>query len=78
MEIFADEEGKADDTPASEWPEFGSRVERKKENTVEAGPWKGETLPQSAVRGRVAPRTPKVEVFQDVSVSLSCVDFPNL
>ncbi|OXG21450.1 checkpoint serine/threonine-protein kinase [Cryptococcus neoformans Ze90-1] len=65
MEIFADEEGKADDTPASEWPEFGSRDERKKENTVEAGPWKGETLPQSAVRGRVAPRTPKVEVFQD-------------
>lgn len=75
MAIFADEEGKAEDTPASEWPEFGSRDERKKENTVEAGPWKGETLPQSAARGRMTPRTPKVEVFQDVSASLSRINF---
>nr|KIR49111.1 BUB protein kinase [Cryptococcus bacillisporus CA1280] len=73
MAIFADEEGKAEDTPASEWPEFGSRDERKKENTVEAGPWKGETLPQSAARGRVAPRTPKVEVFQDGEESVAPV-----
>lgn len=34
---------------------------------MEATPWKGETLPQSAARHRVAPRTPKLEVFKDTS-----------
>ncbi|ODO01472.1 hypothetical protein I350_06292 [Cryptococcus amylolentus CBS 6273] len=65
MEIFADAEGNKDETSAPEWADFGTRDERRKENTAEAGPWQGETLPQSANRGRVAPRTPKVAVFQD-------------
>ncbi|WVQ75553.1 hypothetical protein IAR50_005180 [Cryptococcus sp. DSM 104548] len=65
MEIFADAEGTKDDTSAPEWADFGTRNERRKENTAEAGPWQGETLPQSASRGRVAPRTPKLAVFQD-------------
>ncbi|WVQ78936.1 hypothetical protein IAT38_001028 [Cryptococcus sp. DSM 104549] len=64
MEVFVDTEQRGD-VPAGEWAEFGSRDGRRKENTVEAVPWKGETLPQSAARVRVAPRTPKPEVFQD-------------
>ncbi|WVQ94967.1 hypothetical protein IAU59_002058 [Kwoniella sp. CBS 9459] len=67
LEIFSDEGGRPDDSAPGEWAEFGTRDGRRKENTVEAGPWKGETLPQSASRPRVAPRTPKVEVFKDVS-----------
>ncbi|KAK8853458.1 hypothetical protein IAR55_004165 [Kwoniella newhampshirensis] len=68
MEIFADDGAKGAEDPApGEWAEFGTRDGRRKENTVEAGPWKGETLPQSTARGRVTPRTPKVEVFKDVS-----------
>ncbi|WWD19886.1 hypothetical protein CI109_104355 [Kwoniella shandongensis] len=68
MEIFTDDGGRsAEESAPGEWADFGTRDGRRKENTVEAGPWKGETLPQSAARGRVAPRTPKVEVFKDVS-----------
>ncbi|OCF44535.1 BUB protein kinase [Kwoniella heveanensis CBS 569] len=67
MEIFSDDTGRPEDAAPGEWADFGTRDGRRKENTVEAGPWKGETLPQSASRPRVAPRTPKVEVFKDVS-----------
>lgn len=65
MEIFADGTAKAEDDAPGEWADFGTRDGRRKENTVEAGPWKGETLPQSAARSRVAPRTPKIEVFKE-------------
>ena len=61
MEIFSDTGGAAHDEPAGEWAEFGTRDSRRKENVVEATAWKGETLPQK----RVAPRTPKMEVFKD-------------
>lgn len=64
--IYSDDQaGPSGTTEPSDWAELGTRDERRKENTVEAGPWKGETLPQSAARSRVAPRTPKVEVFLD-------------
>ncbi|CAK9780273.1 hypothetical protein CC85DRAFT_201541 [Cutaneotrichosporon oleaginosum] len=64
MEIFADTAGRSDPehTP---WEDFGTHEGRRKENTIEAAPWRGETLPQSAARHRVAPRTPKIEVFKD-------------
>nr|XP_019043872.1 BUB protein kinase [Kwoniella bestiolae CBS 10118]OCF22802.1 BUB protein kinase [Kwoniella bestiolae CBS 10118] len=65
MEIFSDDQGRSEDTAPGEWADFGTRDARRKENTVEATAWKGETLPQSASRGRTAPRTPKVEVFKD-------------
>lgn len=65
LDIFSDVTGQGDDAAPGEWADFGTRDGRRKENTVEAGPWKGETLPQSAARGRIAPRTPKVEVFRD-------------
>ncbi|KAK4686311.1 checkpoint serine/threonine-protein kinase, partial [Tremellales sp. Uapishka_1] len=65
MEVFSDVAGNGEDGTAGEWADFGTRDGRRKENTVEAGPWRGEVLPQSAARGRVAPRTPKVEVFKD-------------
>jgi checkpoint serine/threonine-protein kinase len=66
MEIFADGTVRAEDDAPGEWADFGTRDGRRKENTVEAGPWKGETLPQSAARSRVAPRTPKIEVFKEM------------
>jgi len=63
MGIFTDEPGhRGQDDAPGEWGDFGTRDERRKENTVEATPWKGETLPQKGV----APRTPKVEVFRDM------------
>lgn len=67
LEIFSDASGAAADPEASQWEDFGTRDGRRKENTIEATPWKGETLPQSAARHRVAPRTPKLEVFKDTS-----------
>ncbi|OCF61498.1 BUB protein kinase [Kwoniella mangroviensis CBS 10435] len=67
MEVFSDDNGRSEDTAPGEWADFGTRDARRKENTIEATPWKGETLPQSASRLRMAPRTPKVEVFKDVS-----------
>lgn len=65
MEIFSDEKGANEDSSAGPWADLGTRDGRRKENVVEAGPWKGEVLPQSAARNRIAPRTPKVEVFKD-------------
>ncbi|EIW72040.1 hypothetical protein TREMEDRAFT_26019 [Tremella mesenterica DSM 1558] len=62
MEVFTDT-GRVDDGEAPEWAEIGTREGRRKENTIEAGPWKGETLIQGI--GRRGPRTPKVEVFKD-------------
>lgn len=63
MGIFTDEPGhRGQDDAPGEWADFGTRDERRKENTVEATPWKGETLPQKGV----APRTPKLEVFRDM------------
>lgn len=62
LEIFTDGKGPASDAPAGEWRDFGTKDSRRKENTVEATPWAGETLPQRSV----APRTPKLEVFRDV------------
>ncbi|WVR09655.1 hypothetical protein IAU60_006729 [Kwoniella sp. DSM 27419] len=68
MEIFADTTGaRGEDAAPGEWADFGTRDARRKENTVEAGQWRGETLPQSASRSRTAPRTPKPEVFKDIT-----------
>ncbi len=66
MAIFADNGGAGEAAEASEWADFGTRDGRRKENMVEATPWKGETMPQSAAKLRVAPRTPKIEVFKEV------------
>lgn len=66
LEVFVDTTGRGEDSAPGEWADLGTRDGRRKENaTGEAGPWKGETLLQSATRSRVAPRTPKVEVFKD-------------
>ena len=68
MAIFSDAagEGAGADVAPGEWSDIATRDARRKENTVEAGPWKGETLPQSAARGRIASRTSKMEVFKDL------------
>jgi checkpoint serine/threonine-protein kinase len=66
LAIFSDDQaGPSGTSDPSEWADIGTRDDRRKENTVEPVPWKGETLPQSAARSKVAPRTPKVEVFKD-------------
>ncbi|BEJ07792.1 hypothetical protein CcaverHIS641_0410610 [Cutaneotrichosporon cavernicola] len=64
MEIFSDTTGRGNPEPTP-WEDFGTREGRRKENTIEAAPWRGETMPQSASRHRVTPRTPKIEVFKD-------------
>jgi checkpoint serine/threonine-protein kinase len=62
MEIFSDAAaGGGMDDPAGPWEEFGTRDGRRKENTMEAKPWAGETMPQK----KTMPRTPKMEVFRD-------------
>lgn len=68
MDIFVDSanRGGQDDEP-SEWADLGSRDSRRKENTLESTPWKGETMPQKGG----APRTPKPEVFKDVVSTLA-------
>lgn len=73
MEIFSDADGKTEDVAAAEWADFGTREGRRKENVVEATPWKGETLPQK----RIAPRTPKMEIFKD-AVSALYTEVPTL
>lgn len=71
MGIFTDEPGhRGQDDAPGEWGDFGTRDDRRKENTVEATPWKGETLPQKGV----APRTPKVEVFRDMVRHIYLID----
>lgn len=67
MEIFVDGQGGSQDADGGEWADLGTRDGRRKENTVEATPWKGETMPQSAGRGRLTPRAPRIEVFKDAS-----------
>lgn len=58
------------DQKDGEWADFGTREQNRRENIKEASTWKGEVLPQSAkAKARIAPRTPKIEVFKD-SVSL--------
>jgi checkpoint serine/threonine-protein kinase len=64
MAIFADGDAPAKEAEGGVWQDFGTRDERRKENVVEATPWKGETMPQSAKKP-LAPRTPKMEIFKD-------------
>lgn len=67
MAIFADGDGVSGEAgESSEWADFGTRDGRRKENVIEATPWKGETMPQSAAKLRIAPRTPRIEVFKEV------------
>ena len=70
MNVFSDVDGGAvEDGERGEWADMGTRDGRKKENTVESTPWKGETLPQRAF----TPRTPKLEVFRDSVSTWSCL-----
>lgn len=69
MAIFSDADQPAEDAEGGVWRDFGTRDDRRKENVVEATPWKGATMPQSAKKALV-PRTPKMPIFQD-SVRLS-------
>ena len=66
MAIFSDVDGLAGDSrPASGdvtkgWDNIGTIAERRKENTVEAKPWKGETLKVGN-----KPAGPKMMIFKD-------------
>lgn len=64
MAIFSDSEAAAPPAATSVtsgWDSIGSIKERKKENTVEARPWAGETLKAGKRAGTVS----KMEVFKD-------------
>ncbi|RMZ85763.1 hypothetical protein DV737_g459, partial [Chaetothyriales sp. CBS 132003] len=64
MAIFSDANDAASQPahpPSQGWDSIGSIKERKKENTIEARPWAGETLKAG---GRVG-KTPRMEVFKD-------------
>lgn len=64
MAIFSDSEAAAPPSVASTtsgWDSIGSIKERKKENTIEARSWAGETLKA----GKRAGTVPKMEIFKD-------------
>ncbi|RMZ75407.1 hypothetical protein DV738_g5484, partial [Chaetothyriales sp. CBS 135597] len=66
MAIFSDTDGAAaqpEQAPAQGWDSIGSIKERKKENTIEARPWAGETLKGGSRTNKAA----KMEVFKDAS-----------
>ena len=64
MAIFSDAESAATppvQTTSKGWDSIGSMKDRKKENTIEARPWQGETLKDG---GRIGSAS-KMEVFKD-------------
>lgn len=79
LDVFTDESDarRRLDEKDGEWADFGTREHNRRENVKEASTWKGEVLPQSAKAvARIAPRTPKMEVFRDTvsndSVNTRC------
>ncbi|KAI4093374.1 MAG: hypothetical protein LQ344_002962 [Seirophora lacunosa] len=71
LAIFSDNDAPPSDMKsafggaAKGWDNIGSIADRKKENTIEARPWAGETLKA----GRKANGPPKMTIFKDVSVT---------
>ncbi|KAJ9111395.1 hypothetical protein QFC19_001164 [Naganishia cerealis] len=69
LDVFSEEASNSAgmlDEKDGEWADFGTRDQNRRENVKEASTWKGEVLPQSAkAKARIAPRTPKIEVFKD-------------
>lgn len=62
IQVLSDPNGKFSEKAASSggWDSIGSLASRKKENVMEARPWKGETMPSSVSAPRV-----KMNVFKD-------------
>ncbi|KAL8941688.1 MAG: hypothetical protein Q9216_002101 [Gyalolechia sp. 2 TL-2023] len=71
LAIFSDADGPPSDVngafggAAKGWDNIGSIAERKKENTIEARPWAGETLKA----GKKTNGPPKMMIFKDESTS---------
>ena len=67
LDVFSDSQGAAPtdglDQHNGEWADVGTRQGNKKENFIEAMPWKGEVLKQQ--KASVTPRIPKMSVFSD-------------
>lgn len=66
LAIFSDSDGPASSTRPSSggargWDNIGSIADRKKENTIEARPWAGETMKA----GKKASGPPKMMIFKD-------------
>ncbi len=72
IDVFSDASADAASAQQSlPWEDIGTRDGVRKENEREATGWKGEMLKQDKrAMARVAPRTPKLEVFNDVSVRI--------
>lgn len=65
IDVFSDQARSVSslDQREGEWQDMGTREGNRKENFLEAMPWKGEVLKQD--RSKVAARTPKMSVFSD-------------
>jgi len=71
MAIFSDADSEAPPPAANSakgWDSIGSMRERKKENTIEARPWAGETLKA----GKRVGTAPKMEIFKDPVCTPRC------
>jgi checkpoint serine/threonine-protein kinase len=66
LDVFSDTHPtrSALDQREGEWTDVGTREGNRKENFLEAMPWKGETMKQD--KTKVTPRIPKMSVFSDV------------
>ncbi|KAK4048695.1 protein kinase [Microbotryomycetes sp. JL201] len=62
--IFKDAAGSYSNSNGAQWDDMGTVKSRRRENEIDAKPWKGETLPMTnAATGKPAPF--KLEVFRD-------------
>ena len=60
--VFKDGDGAVEPGEGETWEDMGTVQSRKRENTVEGGEWKGETMPMGG-SAKVAPL--RLEVFRD-------------
>ncbi|KHJ36145.1 putative protein kinase [Erysiphe necator] len=78
LQIFSDKDNNEPSSlshsdPAG-WQSIGSLAERKKENTLEAKPWAGETL-KAGGQGK---SSIKIQVYKDMSLSKSQFKYPQI
>jgi hypothetical protein len=65
LDVFSDQARTTSglDQREGEWQDMGTREGNRKENFMEAMPWKGEVMKQD--KSKVTPRAPKISVFSD-------------
>lgn len=63
LDVFSDQARAGLDQREGEWQDMGTREGNRKENFLEAMPWKGEVMKQD--KSKMTPRAPKMSVFSD-------------